>query len=206
MFCFQISLFTFAIHHTKNTFPGVIASDNTQHTKETLVAYLHTVFLKLPPTVKVVKIWSDGPYQQFKNKFIAAIIPVFEKKFDLKIIWNFFATAHGKGCIDGIGAAVKKKVRTLVLSEEVIVNRSDDFVDAFNSRQSEVDVIEMTSQEIEKINDDLKLTEIFSKAPISKVYLPFTNYDQKMIESRVLHCLKMDTLIFNLIPGMYLSF
>lgn len=115
--------------------------------------------------MKVVKIWSDGPYQQFKNKFIAAIIPVFEKKFDLKIIWNFFATAHGKGCIDGIGAAVKKKVRTLVLSEEVIVNRSDDFVDAFNSRRSEVDVIEMTSQEIEKINDDLKLTEIFSKAP-----------------------------------------
>lgn len=123
------------------------------------------VFLKLPPTVKVVKIWSDGPYQQFKNKFITAIIPVFEQKFGVKIIWNFFATAHGKGCIDGIGAAVKKKVKTLVLSEEVIVNRTDDFVDAFNSRQSEVNVIEMTSQQIEKINDDLKLTEIFSKAP-----------------------------------------
>lgn len=152
------------MHHKNNTYPTVVASDNTQHTKETLVAYLYTIFLKLPPTVKVVKIWSDGPYQQFKNKFIAAVIPVFEKRFCVKIIWNFFATAHGKGCIDGIGAAVKKSVKTSVLSEKVIVNQTNDFVQAYNSRTSKVDMIEMTSKEIDKINNDLKLTEIFLKA------------------------------------------
>jgi len=140
---------------------------------------LYTIFLKLPPTVKLVKIWSDGPYQQFKNKFIAAVIPVFEKKFSVKIIWNFFATAHGKGCIDGIGAAVKKKVKTSVLSEEFIVNQTDDFVRAFNSRESKVDVIQLTSEEIVEINNNLNLTEIFSKAPAVRAISTFHQLQSK---------------------------
>lgn len=110
----------------------------------------------MPQAVNVVKIWSDGPSSQFKNKFIAAVTPIFEKKFKKKIFWNFFATAHGKGCVDGIGATVKKRVKRLILSRKVIVNCAKDFIVAFNAKgeDSKIKLVELTSEEILKINDN----------------------------------------------------
>ena len=58
---------------------------------------------------KTVSICSDGPPSQFRNRFIAAAIPVLEAKHQLYITWNFFATSHGKGPVDGIGGSVFKR-------------------------------------------------------------------------------------------------
>lgn len=129
------------------------------------MAYLYKIFLTFPPTLKVLKIWSDGPSSQFKNKYIAAIILYFEQKFKIKIFWNFFATAHGKASVDGLGAVVKKKVKELVLSQERIVYNADDFVDAFRSSESKVDVFALSPKEIEEINIELNLSDLTSKAP-----------------------------------------
>lgn len=129
------------------------------------MAYLYSILLRLPSNVKRVKIWSDGPTSQFKNRFIAAIIIIFEKKFNIKIFWNFFATAHGKACIDGIGATVKREVRDLVLSEQAIVNGTTDFVNAYATKESVIQLVELTFLDIEKINAEIKLEEVFSNAP-----------------------------------------
>lgn len=77
-----------------------MVSENTDHSKDTIVAYLYKIFLQIPEAIEIVRIWSGGPTNQFKNKFMAAVIKLFETKFRKKIIWNYFATAHGKGCID----------------------------------------------------------------------------------------------------------
>lgn len=181
----QISIFTTAVHHAQSTHCKVIASDNTHHGKETLVAYLYTIFKELSPLIKTVNVWSDGPSSQFKNKFIAAIIPVFEVKFGVKIVWNFFASSHGKSCIDGIGAAVKSKVKKLILARTVIVNDTNDFVAAFKQNSdSKIDLIEVNDLAIDKINKTLNLTEVFAKAPavrdISKFHkLLFVNKKAK---------------------------
>lgn len=121
-------------------YSGVYASDNTDHSKWTVVAFLYKLFLKLPKTVKRLKIWSDGPSSQFKNQFIGAAILLFEKLFPVKITWNFFATSHGKGCVDGLGAATKHRVRRMVLARTAIVNCASDFVSAFNMENSSIDV------------------------------------------------------------------
>ncbi len=134
-FCLQIGFFLVAQYIAKSFYPKIIASDNTDHSKNTIVAYLYTLLLRLPKTMKVVKIWSDGPVSQFKNKFVAAAIVLFEKLFPFKVVWNHFATAHGKTAVDGIGAVAKKKVRRLVLSRKVIVNNAKDFVTPFNTDQ-----------------------------------------------------------------------
>lgn len=60
--------------------------------------------------VKEVRIWSDGPASQFKNRFIANYLPIIEKGHILKITCNVFAT-HRKGPVDGIGSALKRRVR-----------------------------------------------------------------------------------------------
>lgn len=119
---------------------------------------------KLPPSLKVLKIWSDGPSSQFKNKYMAAIIPHLEKRYDLKIVWNFFATAHGKGCIDGIGAKAKCIVRKHILARDCVVNNASDFVLAFNRTKSDISVEEVTEKDFNDENNILKVAEIFKEA------------------------------------------
>lgn len=146
----------------------VKVSDEMDHSKDSLVPYIYSILAKIPKAIKVVRLWSDGPTSQFKNKFVANIIQLFEKHFSIKIYWNFFPTAHGKGCIDGIGAVVKSKVRRLVQTRKTIVNNAKDFVSAFNSEKSSIEVVEMTPSDIKSISHSLNLEQIFMKAPAVK--------------------------------------
>lgn len=160
----QLTLFTSALHHNELFQSKVFVSDKLDHTKETIVPYLVKLLSRLPQSVSILKIWSDGPSSQFKNKFIAAIIPILQDKFRIKIIWNYFATSHGKGCIDGIGATVKTIVRKHIRARDCIVNGSSDFVQAFNRTASQILVEEMTEDNFKKINDDLNTTDVYNHA------------------------------------------
>jgi hypothetical protein len=51
-----------------------------------------------------------GPSSQFKNRFLVAAISSLQEKHKINIIWNYFATSHGKGPVDGIGGSVKRQV------------------------------------------------------------------------------------------------
>ncbi|CAH0559357.1 unnamed protein product [Brassicogethes aeneus] len=122
----QLTVFTTAFHLNEKFQSKVFVSNNLAHTKETIVPYMYILLSGVPESVKILKIWSDGPSSQFKNKFIAAVIPVLEDKFGIKIYWNYFATSHGKGCIDGIGATAKMIVKKQILSRKCIVNCASD--------------------------------------------------------------------------------
>lgn len=118
----QLSLFTTALHFNELFQSKVFVSDSLVHTKETIIPYIYKLLTELPKSLKTLKIWSDGPSSQFKNKFIAAMIPELEAEFGLKIYWNYFAKSHGKGCIDGIGATTKMIVRKHIRARDSIVN------------------------------------------------------------------------------------
>lgn len=70
----QLSLFTTALHFNELFQSKVFVSDSLVHTKETIIPYIYKLLTELPKSLKVLKIWSDGPSSQFKNKFIAAMI------------------------------------------------------------------------------------------------------------------------------------
>lgn len=154
---------------------AVRSSDVTKHTKTEIDCYTFDIVSKLPSTVKTLKIWTDGPNNQFKNKFIAALIKVFEQRFNLKIYWNFFATSHGKGCVDGFGATVKNRVKRIVKSGKFTVNCSNDFTEAFNSESSVIDLKDFPELKMEKISEILNLNQIFAQAkPVRDIF----NYHQ----------------------------
>lgn len=167
-----------------DTIPQVVSSNDTAHTKYEIAIYMFKVLSKLPRNTKILKIWSDGPSNQFKNKFIGALIVLFEKHFKIKIFWNFFATSHGKGCVDGIGAVVKNRVRRLVNSRQAIVNCSSDLVEAFNSEDSVIRVLDMTECEATKIRCDLNLDVAFDNAaPIPNI---FSCHQLQVIEGEII--------------------
>ena len=124
----QITLMTAVHWHGDNCKSAVVISDDTDHTKESIVVFLvHLIKSLVSSDIKVLHIWSDGPSSQFKNRYIAAILPDLESRFDLKIIWNFFATSHGKGPVDAIGGTVKRQVATRVIQRRAIVRNAESF-------------------------------------------------------------------------------
>lgn len=122
----------------------------------------------VPNKIKRIRLWTDGPSNQFKNKYMAATIKTFEAKFRKKIIWNYHATAHGKSCVDGIGAVTKNKIKRLINSRKSVVNCAKEFVDSFNEEPSNVELIEMSSADINKINKAMKLDTVTQTAPAIK--------------------------------------
>ena len=112
----QVSLFTAALWHTGmlHSIIIVIASDNLVHSKDSVVAYIDMLLEMIADSVKTVSIWSDVPASQFKKRFTDAAMILLQEKHHIHIHWNFFATSHGKGPVDGIGGAVKRCMWTAV--------------------------------------------------------------------------------------------
>lgn len=105
-----MSLFTSALYYDDKIHPLVLVSDELTHSKETVIAYMDILFEKIPSHVECIDVWSDGPASQFKNQYVMSSLPHLESKHNVTIKWNFFATSHGKGPVDGIGATVKRIV------------------------------------------------------------------------------------------------
>ena len=89
----------------------VIVSDNLDHSKQSIIICLHAVHLKLKcPHIKILDVFSDGAGSQFKQKYLFSNLYSWEKEHELSIHWNFFATSHGRGVVDGIARTVKRAV------------------------------------------------------------------------------------------------
>ena len=83
-----------------------------------------------PQGIKYLSIWSDGPSSQFKNRCIGVLLIWMAKNFSLSIDWNYFATSHGKGPVDGIGGNVKRFAEKIVRPRNFIVSNAQEFHDA----------------------------------------------------------------------------
>ena len=91
----------------------VIIWDDLTHTKLSVYAYMTRILdiiVTKYPSVKSIDIFSDGAASQFKQKYLFSNLHTWETKFEISLQWNFFATSHGKGVVDGIGGAVKRSV------------------------------------------------------------------------------------------------
>ena len=94
--------------------------------------------------------WSDGPSSQFKNRFMLEYMKILTNKFDLwSLRWNFFATSHGKGAIDGVGGSLKRTVHTYVKARQAVVQNAMDFVNTIKSHESAVIVHHVPSTAID---------------------------------------------------------
>lgn len=161
----QITLMT-AVHWQGNDCKSaVVVSDNTDHTKDSIVVFLaHLIKSLVSSDVKYLHIWSDGTSSQFKNRYMAAILPDFETRFHLKIIWNFFATSHGKGPVDGIGGTVKRQVATRVYQRRAVVKDAESF---FKCALECCGCINVYFKSASQIADELiEFQPLFNTAPV----------------------------------------
>jgi hypothetical protein len=126
----QCTLFTaFAWLGRNETQSYVLVSDNLDHGKVSVYTYLNDILkdMKLKnPDIDEVHIFSDGAASQFKQRFLFSNLVLFQKN-GLKVTWNFFATSHGKGVVDGIGGCVKGSVWRRILCGIASVRNGREF-------------------------------------------------------------------------------
>ena len=78
-----------------------------------------------------IKIWTDGPSSQFENKYIFTFIGItLPHLIVMEVFWNYLATRHGKGAVDGVGGTIKQVVREAVVTRKAIIK---DVVSVFNA-------------------------------------------------------------------------
>ena len=120
-------------------------------TKNSVMTFLDTLLSKLlSSNVKLLHIWSDGPASQFKNKFVAAALPWLAERRSVDFQWHYFATSHGKGCVDGIGGTVKHEVAEKVKQLRVTVKDASSFYQATQLINSATNFFFISIKDIEE--------------------------------------------------------
>ena len=136
----------------------VIVSSNLTHTKYSIFVFMQYIFQYLKehfPLVKTVNVFSDGPSSQFKQKYLFSNLSTWQEEFDIELKWNFFATSHGKGVVDGIGGSVKRAVWRHVRSEQVHVSNAQQYSDVARERCPQIHVHYISKEDIDRHQDFL---------------------------------------------------
>ena len=160
----SVTLFTYSLWYLGQQHSGVIASDSNVHAKETIIPFMDYILETIPVEIQNVEIFSDGPSSQFKSRYIVAAVPALEERHSVTITWNYFATSHGKGPVDGIGGSTKRYVWTAVRSGRAQVMNAMSFAQAAASMPN-VKVVYMSDESTSARAAAIGQQAIFNAAP-----------------------------------------
>ena len=105
-------------------------TDLTDPTNTTIVVYIEYLLNIYAVHCSNILLWSEGPNSQFKNRLMARFMEMSEEKHASNISWNFFATSHGKGAVDGVGGVLKRRAWNKVKARQVVIRNAAEFTDA----------------------------------------------------------------------------
>ena len=157
----QVSLFTACAWVQGETSSFVVVTDYMHHDKYmsmiATIKILRELILKYP-TVNTLHLFSDGAAQHFKQRFFfngVTMLPVVLGMEQLKITYDFSATSHGKGAVDGIGGSAKRGVMAKVWSRQAIVKTAEDFASTGAAACPGIRFIHVSKAEVEDYMADL---------------------------------------------------
>lgn len=157
----QVTLFTCCVWTTRGVQSVCIVSDYLSHDKTAVHVFLTKLFQHVKaenPKVMKIRMFSDGCAAQFKNRFLFSNLSWYKTNYDLdNFEWNFFASSHGKGPVDGLGGSIKRSIRKKVLSRKSVVGNAAEFVGEYRaSSGSPVKLILVSVEEIKDVNSFLE--------------------------------------------------
>ena len=135
-----------------------VISDELTHDKFAVFVYIKeilSIILMRWPTIRCISLFSDGAASQFKNRFSISAMSIFANMHHVEISWNFFATAHGKGAVDGIGASIKQQAWRLIKAQSTIIRNAQDLVRSLKSHGTKIELLYVESQSIDNIKEFL---------------------------------------------------
>lgn len=130
-----------------------IVSDDLNHTKYSVYTYMQFIFGCLKEkyaSIETIDIFSDGASSQFKQRYLFSNLHSWEMEHDVKLSWNFFATSHGKGVVDGIGGTVKRTGWRHVKAEKHHITSTQEYATFANELCQNILVQYIPKDEVEK--------------------------------------------------------
>ena len=100
-------------------------SDNTDHKNTAVWASLKAMLSKINLNMEEIEqlfIITDSPTSQYHNKGCAFLTKRFAEENDVDVTWIFTESGHGKGPMDGVGAAIKNSIDNAMIAAESIPN------------------------------------------------------------------------------------
>lgn len=73
-------------------------------------------------------IWSDGGRKHFKQRYAMQYVMEMQRKWAVRIVWNFFASHHGHGVCDADASHVKVAVRSAQRDKNILIRRSSQLM------------------------------------------------------------------------------
>jgi hypothetical protein len=108
------------------------------------------------PGVRRIEVFSDGAASQFKQRYLFANLHSWEIKFGVQLAWNFFATSHGKGAVDGLGGTVKRSVWRHIRAGRASITNATEYAAVAKDRNPGTHVIFIPASDIEEKENMLK--------------------------------------------------
>ena len=136
-----MTLYTSVLWFRNQIIPHVIISDTRQHNKSAVVPFTDQILSNTPDEVKHIEIWTDGPASQFKNQYVMTSVPMLSVKHNVNLSWNFSATSHVKGPIDGVGATLKQQAMEKVQTRKCVINNASEYFNAIQGSNIKVTMI-----------------------------------------------------------------
>ena len=160
--------------------------------KLTAVPFTDKLPNEKPSAVMHVKIWVDGPPSQIKKHLWWHWWKCCQKKYNVRLSWNFCVTSEDKDLVDGVGATLKRHAVEKVQTRKVTINIADEFYQA--ARDSNIKVTLTNTTELQKYSNRY-LETLFSKSsPIPGLTAFFILFNplkvgtlQKDIHRKLLH-------------------
>ena len=157
----SVTLYTCAIFQNGNCTSYLIVSDTTDKGKNTVYTFVRYLVGEVisnsaastsNSVVPEIVFFTDGPSSEFKNRYIIKTLNLLATDYGTPFEWQYFATSHGKGVVDGIGGRAKSMVRRAVMSgrqDAPVVQSARDFATLASTLLPKTNVTLITQHEIE---------------------------------------------------------
>jgi hypothetical protein len=109
---------------------------------------------QMAPYVRKINYVTDGGPSHFKNRYNILNLSFHEMDFGVPAVWTFTATSHGKGPVDGLGAAVKSTATRYLMRhgpEEAFKSAKEFYEFSKQRQQSSLSPIELLYAESNEI-------------------------------------------------------
>ena len=133
--------------------------------------------ISIMPDVNEIVFSSDGAASQFKNRCLLQHLTMMMDANVVEISWNYFASSHGKGVVDGVGGTLKRLVWT-----EIIVgarcSSAQEFIDICHRKTTATVVgsVQQAQSDVTKVSlartsHTIPAYQVFSDNIISMSYI-----------------------------------
>jgi hypothetical protein len=151
----QLTVFPSIVYYktesTIQTMCYVFISDDNKHENEAVFAFNKVLMDNIKKQIPVSKVYfvTDGAVTQFKNYKQFINIAMFSTDYNIVAEQHFFASGHGKGACDGIGATVKRMCRKASVQGKSITT-AQEFCNYVNENMQNIDAVLVDTETISK--------------------------------------------------------